>query len=92
MRDLLALAVLGVLATGAATLVVGILCLTIAGGRALHRLLRPRPRPAAVGPVLRPYVWLACHAPRCADLHTPHYPAGPGRVECRHCGTGRPAP
>lgn len=93
MRDLLPLALLVLLALGAATVTVGIVCAVLAAGRALRRLLSPRPQPAAaVVPAPRRYVWLACHTPRCGHLETPHYPAGPGYVMCDHCGTHRRAP
>lgn len=94
MRDALALVVLGLLLLGTSTVVVGIVCLTAAGGRALHRFLFPRPRVRLVRvvPAPRRYVWVACDTPRCGHLETPHYPAGPGRVECNHCGIVRPRP
>ncbi|MFE2556646.1 hypothetical protein ACFXGT_11510 [Streptomyces sp. NPDC059352] len=95
MRDALPLAVLVLLLLGAATVIVGVLCLTTAGLRGAHRLLHPKPRrrlPAPALPVQRRYVWVACDTPRCGHLQTPHYPAGPGRVECNHCGTVRPRP
>jgi hypothetical protein len=90
--NVLGLAVLALLLTGAATVVVGAVCGTLAAGRALHRLLWPRPLPAAVVPTPRRYAWVACDTPRCGHLQTPHYPAGPGRVQCNHCGTVRPSP
>ncbi|MFG2899550.1 hypothetical protein ACGFZH_21015 [Streptomyces zaomyceticus] len=94
MRDALALAVLGLLFLGAATVLVGTVCVTVAGGRALRRFFFPRPRVRLVRvvPAPRRYVWVACDTPRCGHLQTPHYPAGPGRVECNHCGTIRPRP
>ncbi|MFE9737313.1 hypothetical protein [Streptomyces sp. NPDC006477] len=95
MRDALPLGVLVLLLLGAATVLVGVLCLATAGLRGVHRFLHPKPRrrpSTPLVPVPRRYVWLACHTPRCGHLETPHYPAGPGRVACDHCGVVRPAP
>ncbi|WP_435969335.1 hypothetical protein [Streptomyces sp. Qhu_M48] len=94
MRDALALAVLGLLLLGAATVVVGAVCITVAGGRAAHRFFFPRPRVRLhrVVPAPLQYVWVVCHTPRCAHLETQHYPAGPGYVACHGCGTVRPRP
>ena len=92
MRDVIPLAVLALLLTGAATVVVGATCAVIAGGRWLRRLLFPRPLPAPFVPRPRLYVWLACDTPRCGHLQTPHYPAGPGLVRCNACDVTRPQP
>ncbi|MFE6816038.1 hypothetical protein [Streptomyces sp. NPDC057677] len=94
MRDALPLAVLVLLLLGAATAAVGVGCLTVAGARALHRFFFPRPRVRLhrVVPAPRRYVWVACDTPRCGHLQTPHYPAGPGQVQCNHCSTVRPRP
>ncbi|MFI9005081.1 hypothetical protein [Streptomyces sp. NPDC053541] len=93
MYDVLPLAVLVLLVLGAATVTVGIVCAMLAAGRVLRRLVAPRPQPPVAIPAQRRgCVWLACHAPRCGHLQTPHYPAGPGYVMCDQCGTHRRAP
>ncbi|BAU83318.1 hypothetical protein SLA_2391 [Streptomyces laurentii] len=92
MHDLLPCAVLVLLAVGAATVAVGIVCAVLAAGRALRHLVSPRPRPAAELPAPRRCVWLACHTPRCGHMQTPHYPAGPGYVMCDRCGAHRRTP
>lgn len=96
MRDLIPLAVLALLLTGVTTVLVGVSCAVIACGRWLSRLLIPRPRTAPTAPVIpaqrRPHVWLACDTPRCGHLQTPHYPAGPGLLQCDGCGLFRPIP
>ena len=87
-----------------AALLTGILCWVVAGFllavcsvRGLVRLVRRLTRP---GPAIEeepdseasaPYIWRACHSPRCAHLQTRQTVLPVGLVRCTHCGrvTGR---
>ena len=82
-----------------AALLTGILCWVVAGFllavcsvRGLVRLVRRLTRP---GPAIEeepdseasaPYIWRACHSPRCAHLQTLHL-LRYGQAQCTSCGT-----